>query len=111
MTYSWLVGNRLVGCLEKQPYQRFSKVGIRTHSPSLEYVTAIRANLSKSLTGVFSEEFYCRTGTLYCASIDTNRHPRLFPTNFSSSNAQGITEDRHTKLGACEKTTLSPPEM
>ena len=69
-----IVGARLAGTpilktqtllgSQKQPYHRFSKIGNRTHSPSLEGVTAFRAQFSKSVIGVASDEFYGRTGTL-----------------------------------------------
>ena len=49
---------------QKQPYQRFSEVRIRTRSLSLEDVTEVRVQFSKSVIGVLSEELYGGTGTL-----------------------------------------------
>ncbi|GFV07596.1 hypothetical protein TNCV_4941001 [Trichonephila clavipes] len=72
---------------QKRPYQRFSKVGIGTYSPSLEVVTAARAHFSKNMISVISDELYGREKRLYCASTDTNHHPRFFPTDFSSNQA------------------------
>ncbi|GFT89035.1 hypothetical protein TNCV_3084651 [Trichonephila clavipes] len=55
-------------CCQKQSYQRFSKVGIRTQSPSLEDVTAVREHFSKSVIRIVSDELCGRTGTLLCFS-------------------------------------------
>ena len=43
---------------QKQPDQRFSKTRIRTHSPSLEDLTAVGAQFSMSWIGVVSHELY-----------------------------------------------------
>ena len=68
------VGTRLAGPrfrrfqaslgFQKQPNQKFSRVGIRTHSPSLEDLTAVRAQISERVIGVVYDELYGRTGTL-----------------------------------------------
>ena len=48
----------------KSIFQRFSQDGIRIYTPSLEDVTAIRAQFSKSVIGVISNELYGRAGFL-----------------------------------------------
>ncbi|GFW77273.1 hypothetical protein TNCV_923891 [Trichonephila clavipes] len=48
-----------------------------------------RAGSTSSLTNRTAEH------VLYCASTDTNRQPRIFPTDFSSNYAQKTAEDRN----------------